>query len=330
MEGRPYSDGWDDDSEVDELSLLNEGDQSESAVVAASQPPAPAPAARAGDEKPASTAASAARAAFVPNFTPELPFFPRYDRPGHFPTFFARSGLFAAERGLGKRTDENRTSILGQDDFKATLSGPALTMGDKLVFEAIVEIAKRERLRLHEPLRCSTAGIAKQMGVSDERGGTSRHIWAALQRFAKTSLAFDLGDGVPRSGRLLASAKKVGSHGLELLFDPGFALPAFGSKNYRFDRERREKLNSPLAKWLHDFVSTHSKPRAIDLKYLRARAGFTGRSKDFAERLRKAAENIMENAPELLEMVQLDTSTRSSSKWTVTFYRGAEKAGYVE
>jgi hypothetical protein len=328
-DARPYTIGWDDEE-------LQEG----SAVVEELQDAALSSACKAAPEAARTAPAEPPKTWTFRPPAAQLPRFPRHHLRDHFPAFFARSGLFAAGRVLSKEA-EGSTKVLAQGKGWATLSGRRLSLVDKMVFEAIVTLAKDEALELHEPLQCSVRAIAREMGWGDKGGANSRHIEAVLERFARTTVTFDLGDGVPRTGKLLASVAKAKVEGkgksdgertkTEIVFDAGFILPAFGAtKQYKIDRRRRKRLCSSMSKWLHDFLSTHSKPFALDLKYLRERSGFLGRPKDFAEALTAAADEIMEKAPELLACYEFDHRARSSEGWKVVFHRGSEAASFNE
>ena len=317
-QGKTYSDDWDAcfDDERGEHVIESAAPPQEitGAVAAAPAPPS-------GSTHPIPFTLSRTLA-------PAGPIFPRCANPDHFPALFARSGLFPAERVRRARAaPEGAAEILGQGAYRATLTGPRLSVGDKLVFESIVRLAKAIRLDLNQPLRTSHREVARDMGWKDEGGGTLRFIWAALERFANTELSFTLEDGTRSSGKMLESATKLaGSLGLDLRFDPNFVIGAFsGDKQYRIDRARRESLDSPLAKWLHDFVSTHSKTMPLDLAYLRERSGFNGRPKDFVCRLRRAADNISSAAPSLLASYVIKEGRRSSEKWQVEFTRGGRE-----
>lgn len=321
-QGKTYSDDWDacfDDERGEHVSESRTPAREITATVADS--PAPAP----------------ARTPAIPIMlsravTPPGPIFPRCAHPDHFPALFARSGLFPAERvRRASSAPAAATEIFGQGAYRATLTGPRLSVGDKLVFESIVRLAKAVRLDLHQPLRTSHREIARDMAWKDEGGGTLRFIWAALERFASTEISFSIEDGTRRSGKMLESATKLrGSQGLDLRFDPNFIIGAFScDKQYRIDRARRESFDSPLSKWLHDFVSTHSKPMPLDLAYLRERSGFHGRPKDFVSRLRLAADTIASKAPGLLASYAIRTGRRSSDNWQIEFTRGIEKASFL-
>lgn len=324
QEAKDYTDDWDADFSNERVIALPKSIATSIAI-----PPAPEPA----PHPPASAfPATTLAQALVKSLAPPGPIFPRCAHPNYFPALFARSGLFPAERVRRTRAaPEGAKEILGQGAYRATLSGPRLSVGDKLVFESIVRLAKAARLDLNQPLRTSQREIAREMGWKDDGGGTLRFVWAALERFTKTELSFTLEDGVPRCGKLLDGAMKLkGSLGVELFFDANFVIGAFsGDKQYRIDRARRESLDSPLAKWLHDFVSTHSKTMPLDLAYLRGRSGFHGRPKDFVQRLRLAADELRSAAPALLASYVIKEGRRSSQKWQVEFTRGAEKASFL-
>ena len=326
--GKTYLDDWDAVFEDHAPTALVES------LVPAPAPPSQAPAPAPDQESPLKRNIPTAIASSVGHsFAQPGPIFPRCSNPDHYPALFARSGLFAAQRVARRHpASADAREVLGQGGYRATIQGPHLSMTDKLAFEAITRLAKAARLDLDQPLRTSLREIAREMGWSDTGGGTLRFVKAALERFAETRLSFTLEDKQCRAGMLLLGADMLPDNaGVELRFDPGFVIGAFSAdKQYRIDRARRSTLaSSPLAMWLHDFVSTHSKSAPLDLLYLRERCGFQGLAKDFPRRLRRAADDLRAVAPGLLASYAIKKGRRSSEKWTVEFVRGAEKASFL-
>lgn len=274
---------------------------------------APAP-----DQTPAD--AASARPALI---------FPCHARPHHFPELFARSGLFSGQRQpRAAPAQVQALGIKGQMHHSVDFNGPRLSMNDKAVYEAVVRLAKTEKHDLGLPLHSSLRAIADEMGWSARGGRDLDWVWGALERLAQSEVSFQLANGSRVSGKLLESVKK-GTIGIEISFDSRFVLAAFGEgQQFKIDSERRRFLGSPLAQWLHDFLSTHREGHALTLSYLQELCGSEATSKRFCHALQEAATKLCAAAPELAKGFDVDKSRRSSKSWTITFERGSEACDF--
>lgn len=242
---------------------------------------------------------------------------------------FARSGLFSAQRQARSAAAlPERLAIKGQMRHSLDFEGPRLSMNDKAVYEAVVVLAKSRKHDLNEPLLTSLSAIAHEMGWANRGGRSLAWIWDALERLAKCEVSFELANGARASGKLLETASK--SHaGVHLVFDPAFVLAAFGDgQQFKIDRARRRKLGSPLAQWLHDFLSTHKAGQPLTLDYLKQLCGSNASSKRFCRVLREVAATLCQAAPELAKSFKIEDGRRSSERWSVEFERGSEPCDF--
>lgn len=279
----------------------------------AAAPAAPTPA-----QRPADTAAP----------KPAL-IFPCHARPLHFPALFARSGLFSGQRQARAAPAPTQTlGIKGQMHYSVDFNGPRLSMNDKAVYEAVVRLAKTAKHDLGLPMRVSLRAIAEEMGWSARGGRDLDWVWRALERLARSEVSFQLANQQRVNGKLLESVEK-GTPGIEISFDSQFVLAAFGDgQQFKIDSERRKKLGSPLAQWLHDFLSTHKEGHSLTLSYLQELCGSEATSKRFCHALREAATALCAAAPELAKSFDIDSHRRSSEGWSIKFERGAEACDF--
>ncbi|PHM20509.1 MAG: hypothetical protein CK604_06180 [Curvibacter sp. PD_MW3] len=245
---------------------------------------------------------------------------------GHFPGLMHRSSLFS----VGRSDDEPRGGeAKSQGGYDLEVDGPALSMHDKAVWEALVDIAKERDHDLSTPLLTSLSEIARKCGAEFTGSRTTNAVRNGLERLSRAHLECTLAQLGRVHGRLLA-AVEIGSHGASVSFDPALTSALLGSDlNFQMNPDRRRLLSGTLAQWMHDFISTHTETRPLTLKYLRELCGFPGDSKRFPAALTAAMEELKAKAPELVTAFVIDKMTRSGDFWTILVTRGTESPKFV-
>ena len=253
---------------------------------------------------------------------------PQRDKIGYYPALFHRSGLFGVAK-VNSASNRSNEPIKSQGTYDLISSGPRLTMHDKSVWEALVDIAKEQDHDLAKPLRTSLSEVARRCGAKFTGSRVTKAVSDGIQRMCMTSLTVRLGWAGVVSGRLLAGFTSD-SHGTSILFDPCLATALLGSDlNFKIDAARRRRLDTALAQWLHDFISTHEEGRSITLGYLRELSGFTANAKRFPANLNATMLDLKEHAPGLVLGFSITKSTRSSDHWTLSIQRGPEAPSFV-
>ena len=253
---------------------------------------------------------------------------PFKDKPGHYPALFHRSALFGVARAdsASTRTGEG---VKAQGDYDLVASGPRLTLHDKSVWEALMDIAKEQDHDLAKPLRSSLSEVARRCGAKFTGSRVTKAVSDGIQRMCMTSLTVRLGGAGVVYGRLLAGFT-ADSHGTSIHFDPGLATALLGADlNFKIDSTRRRRLDTGLAQWLHDFISTHEEGRSLTLGYLRELSGFTANPKRFPTSLKAAMLELKEHAPGLVLGFSITESTRSSDHWPLSIQRGPDAPSFV-
>lgn len=252
-------------------------------------------------------------------------------KPNLFPGIFARSGLFSVARLTHPLHDlASPIRIKAQGTYSIEFEGIPLTMNDKLVYESVIRIAKNSNHDLMEPLKTSLREIGHQMGWTALGGRNLAWIRDSLDRLARASLNYRLLDGVQRQGQLLLNVEKA-MGGIAVSFDPSFVLAAFGvDKQFAIDSARRSSLGSPLAQWLHDFISTHTTAIPLSMKYLRELCGFDARSKSFPSLVESALQQLIASVPELIVSYSIDKPTKRSDLWQIHYVRGAQAPNFID
>lgn len=265
-------------------------------------------------------------------------------KPDFFPSLTARSSLFCASRIGTYNTDESKTETIELKCQGASLiySGPRLDMHDKLVWETAVQIAKERKAPVGTTFNISLRDFAARMGWKNPSGTNLKWIWTSIKRLSRAHLEYKAtpkdvknGDDLPENasvegvGNLIAGAQRRGeSYSIQIC--EHFSKFAFEmDKQFLVQIKRRETLSGLLAKWLHDFLSTHTKEQEFDICYLRELSGFTGRQKDFPVKLTTALNELKENIPSLVAGYEIQKNTKNSDDWKVIVHRGDEKPSFI-
>lgn len=267
-----------------------------------------------------------------------------WSRPDVFPSLTARSSLFCASRIGTYNTDDSKIETIELKCQGAALiySGPRLDMHDKLVWETAVQIAKDRKAPVGTTFVISLRDFAARMGWKNPSGTNLKWIWTSIKRLSRAHLEYKAtpkdqrgtdenheATAVEGVGTLIAGAQRRGdSYAIQICEQ--FSKFAFElDKQFLIQIKRRETLNGLLAKWLHDFLSTHTKEQEFDICYLRELSGFTGRQKDFPVKLNHALDELKKSIPGLVANYEIIKSGKSSDDWTVMVHRGDEKPQFI-
>lgn len=248
--------------------------------------------------------------------------FPHRDKPQHFPAFMARSAMFRAGRSQGNPSET--PSEIHAQGCSISMSGPRLAMRDKAVWEVALQLAKEASSDMSRPFEVSLREFARRMGETDMGGNGLDSIWQCLKRLCLVRIEFQIRGQCSGVGSMLATATKRDGR-CYLRLNPDFALPALAhDKQFRIRSARRNSLSMALAQWMHDFLSTHSTSRDLDLGYLRSLCGYDGPKRNFAAKLRSAMAELATRAPELVAAFEVEQSGRNSDGWKLKVVRGPE------
>lgn len=265
-------------------------------------------------------------------------------RPDFFPSLTARSSLFCASRIGTYNTDDTKIATIELKCQGASLiyNGPRLDMHDKLVWETAVQIAKDRKAPVGTSFVISLRDFASRMGWKNPSGTNLKWIWTSIKRLSRAHLEYkatpkDARPGeephettaVEGVGNLIAGAQRRGeSYAIQIC--EHFSKFAFElDKQFLIQIKRRETLKGLLAKWLHDFLSTHTKEQEFDICYLRDLSGFTGRQKDFPVKLTSALDELRQFVPGLVAGYEIVKAGKSSDEWKVVVKRGDEKPQFI-
>ena len=251
---------------------------------------------------------------------------PHKNRPNHFPGFIARSAMFRVSDTHGHFAQPTAVRAQG---CSLTLSGPALNMKDKHIWETAIQIAKERAPHAGESFEIELRDFARRMGSNNRSGPALTSIWESLKRLALCRIEFEIGDSCKGIGSLIATAYEDDGK-LYLRLNPDFAIPALlGDKQFIFDQARRRALPYALSQWLHDFFSTHKQSKDMDLLYLRELCGYDGTPRNFPSRLRSAMTALVSAAPELVASFKIVEAGRCSDRWILSVELGGKTPSFL-
>lgn len=219
----------------------------------------------------------------------QLPFWP--DPTRGVPNEIIRSALFAAIQAQGRDYLDN-AEVACQDGYSIMFTGQRLDQSHLDVFEGVMHIARGT----HEGNRI-TFSAHRLLRLIGRNTGKSDHDWLHRTLKQLTATAVEIKDTrsnrlfwgslLPRGAADTESAKYVVEINRDLarLFDRGFT---------QVDWEQRRLLRrKPLAQWLHLYYSSHAKPHAVSVTWLRDKSGSkTASLRAFRQNLRAALGEI--------------------------------------
>lgn len=253
---------------------------------------------------------------------------PFANKPGHFPGLMQRSSLFSVGRAASG-ADGQGSSPKSQGSYNLAISGPRLSMHDKALWEALVDIAKERGHDLSQPLRTSLSDIARRCGATFTGSRTTQAAREGLERLIQASITCQIGSAGTVSGRLLADCQ-ITPHGTIVMFDTDFAAVLLGSDlNFQLNLATKRELDSSLAQWMHDFLSTHSETRPLTFKYLRELCGFAAQSKRFPSALLVAMDELKAKAPGIVAGYSVAKATKDGDWWELSITRGPALPKFV-
>ena len=251
---------------------------------------------------------------------------PMRDKPEHFPAFMSRSALFRAGRSASQ-SPQTPIDIPAQGCSIKT-AGARLSMRDKAIWEVAIQLAKENSQDMSRPYIVSLRDFAKRIGDGDMGGDALDAIWQSLLRLCSVTVHF-AARGASGAGSMLSTAvKRDGKCYIRL--NPDFVQPALASDiQFRIRSQRRNGLCMALSQWLHDFYSTHTETRDLDISYLRALCGYDGPAKNFPTKLRKAMAELASKVPEIIASFEIVRLGRNSDGWKLRIVRGSERPEFT-
>jgi TrfA protein len=190
---------------------------------------------------------------------------------------------------FGRKTKGSSRAAHGA--YKIEFTGVQLTQAHLDVFEGVMHIARG----LHEGnrIRFSAHKLLKLIG---RHTGKAEHEWLylVLQDLTATSVSIKKEANMVFWGSLLprgAGELKRGEYVIEMsrelitLFERGFTQIQW--------EQRRSLKKKPLACWLQLYYSSHAKPYAVTVQFLREQSGSgTSSIRSFRQNLKNALDEI--------------------------------------
>ena len=220
----------------------------------------------------------------------QFPFWPEPER--GVPNELIRSALFAAIHSKSRR-HVRAEKISAQGPYTIEFTGLQLTQAHLDVFEGVMHIARGTHEGNH--VRFTAHRLLKLIG-RHTGGNEHERLYGMLQELTATSVAIRKGDDQMFWGSLLPKGAGLGplnrreyvvevSRELIKLFERGFS---------RIEWEQRRALKQkPLACWLQLYYSSHARPFAVKVQFLREQSGGNTKSlRAFRQNLKAALDEV--------------------------------------
>ncbi|MBK4739091.1 plasmid replication initiator TrfA [Noviherbaspirillum pedocola] len=222
------------------------------------------------------------------------------------PNSFARGALFTAAKSDGKikRDFYEGKQVATLAGINIEYRGQELRQDDYSVFLAILHFGRR--YELGKPIPFTAYTMLKELGWSINTA-EYKHLRECCSRLSATSVSVtqnasgeQLGGGY--EGSLIRSFAWKDEKGKQLsqwvvLLEPSIAA-LFADPSFTLMSPAERKAiggRSPLAQWLHSFLSTHREPYPISVtKYHELSASRSDNMNDFRRRLKVALTRLIE------------------------------------
>ncbi|WP_426212274.1 hypothetical protein [Massilia sp. TWP1-3-3] len=247
---------------------------------------------------------------------------PFRDKLDYFPALASRTGLFQAGR-FGVERDQ--ATVHSPESYDLAFAGEALTMRDKAIWEACIQIAKGADDAAAE-IEVSLLGIGRRIGAHNDGGRALDSIWSSLKRLAGAHVSVTLGSFGRVSGCLLAEARRENG-GCWIRLDHVFTARILSEDTqFKMDSARRTALKTLVGQWMHDYLSTHGKTYkdGLDMLYLRSLCGHPCPSRRFPSIMKYALADLALGAPQLVQAFDIQKGTLKGDEWKIHIVRGAE------
>lgn len=237
----------------------------------------------------------------------QLPF-PWGDEVRGAPNILIRSALFAVVRP-GQRRWFKHEQVCSLDGYTIVYTGEQLDQGDLDIWQQAVHLCKHD---LGNYVPCSKKQLLRDLGRSD---GRENKLWLlrGLKRLVAASAELiDTKSGTAEdptelNDNMLGYAMKGDK--LSLRVNPRWAAFFIRDSYTLIDWQRRLAIptRSQLAKWLHDFYSSHADPYPMKVETLRDLCGSkTTDINRFRANLREALDELAEEQIGLLSEWRVD------------------------
>ena len=254
---------------------------------------------------------------------------PRRKNTGLYPALATRSALFGVARADPSGADLPLHAVPAHRHYHLECEGPRLSVRDKSIWEATIDLGKESGLPAGAATPMPLRTIANRLGLASTGGDQLDWIWDGLKRLERVRVIFDSPTGQRIAGTLLGSVEMQGG-AVAVSFDPDIAKHLIGrDMQFRIDTKRRRTLDIGLARWLHDFLSSHNEFEPMDLKYLRSLCGYEAKKRRFPADLEQAMEEVTQKASGLAKGFKINRSGRDSDMWTLEVTQGDEKPSFV-
>lgn len=212
------------------------------------------------------------------------------------PNKMLRNALFGIQR---ERTINHNEELVFNCPGEITLkySGPELNQDDSIVWQMIIRAVRHNQVPMGSLVQLSTQEMLSALGRSD--GGVNfKWLKSCMDRLSSALINIDTPTDETKSYLLVGykidkKTKKI------YVGISSFLYPLFIGDLTDIDLIRKATLKSQLARWLHDFYSSHSNPFPYSLEKIKELSRSNKQNSKFKIMIKEAIDELKLCSPPL-------------------------------
>lgn len=224
-----------------------------------------------------------------------------------------RSSIFSCKRLGPDREFLSGKAMDCQANYYISFTGYELNEFDGQVFNALVRLSKVKNVEPGEPLFIKRTDILREMRKSAE-GGSLEMVWRSVKRLKIATIEIKLYDRTRNIKREVAGSfvsnyghDENDEHKTFVVLDQ-IITGLYEDDTTTIDFKKRQELDSMVARWLFDYISSNSSYIPLNLSILKQISGYPLSKAEFKRQVGKALDAIHVVEPCLFESWAIDNN----------------------
>lgn len=213
------------------------------------------------------------------------------------PNKMLRNALFGIQRERNSFNHNEELVFKCPGEIVLKYSGPELNQDDSVVWQMIVRAVRQNHVPMGSLIQLSTQDMLSALGRSD--GGINfKWLKSCMDRLSSALIHIDTPNDETKTYLLVGykidkKTKKI------YVGISAFLYPLFIGDLTDIDLIRKATLKSQLARWLHDFYSSHSNPFPYSLEKIKELSRSNKQNSKFKIMIKEAIEELKTCEPPL-------------------------------
>lgn len=213
------------------------------------------------------------------------------------PNKMLRNALFGIQRERSTLNHNEELVFNCPGEIVLKYSGPELNQDDSIVWQMIVRAVRHNQVPMGSLIQLSTQDMLNALGRTD--GGINfKWLKSCMDRLSSALIHIDTPSDETKSYLLVGykidkKTKKI------YVGISAFLYPLFMGDLTDIDLIRKATLKSQLARWLHDFYSSHSNPFPYSLEKIKELSRSNKQNSKFKIMIKEAIEELKNCTPPL-------------------------------